>query len=69
MVEMWGRRVLLRFPMAKDVPENARDMRKGLMNTDFAPDANTAVGIAQLLRKLCAEEFKESRLEGSPLAF
>lgn len=49
--------------------QSARDMRLALSKTETPPDPQTGLGIATLLRRLFVDEFKRSRLSGSPLSF
>lgn len=49
--------------------QSARDMRRSLSQTDFAPDPQTTLGIATLVRRLFAQEFNTTRLPGSSLPF
>lgn len=56
-------------PHPEDRFQTARDMRNALMKTESPPHPDTALGIATLVRRLFLDEFKKSRLPGSPLVF
>jgi eukaryotic-like serine/threonine-protein kinase len=56
-------------PKPEDRYPTAGDMRRGLLRTAHPPDEHTALGIATLVRRLFFEEFKQTRLPGSPLPF
>jgi eukaryotic-like serine/threonine-protein kinase len=53
----------------EDRYQSAKDMLRGLKRTDTPPDASTALGIATIVRRMFADEFKNSRIPGATLPF
>jgi serine/threonine-protein kinase len=65
-------RIVLEVALAPDPVDrypSAREMLAGLKETAHPPDENTRLGIATLVRRLFDDEFKKTRLPGSPLPF